>query len=81
MRYAVVSFNYSREFCIDFGESKKSHIDLRESHSDSIDSAHNLTQCDGFDFAFNPAKCAECGGKCCIGESGYVFLKIGRAHV
>ncbi|STQ86691.1 YkgJ family cysteine cluster protein [Helicobacter muridarum] len=30
----------------------------------------------GFDFSFDPSKCAECGGKCCYGESGYVFLKI-----
>lgn len=29
---------------------------------------------EGFDFVFNPAKCVECGGKCCIGESGYIFL-------
>lgn len=29
---------------------------------------------DDFSFAFNPQKCVECGGKCCIGESGYIFL-------
>lgn len=59
------------ESCVD---SNKSSKDSRESHSDSNDSAHILEQCEGFDFAFNPTKCAECGGKCCIGESGYVFL-------
>lgn len=67
-----------RESCVDLRESRvdsnKSRKDSHESHSDSNDSAQTLEQCEGFDFAFNPAKCAECGGKCCIGESGYVFL-------
>lgn len=56
---------------VDLSDSAK---DSRESHSDSSNLAQILEQCEGFDFAFNPAKCAECGGKCCIGESGYVFL-------
>lgn len=70
---------------VDLGESRenlresakdlcKSCADSIESTSDSSESAHILEQCEGFDYAFNPAKCAECGGKCCIGESGYVFL-------
>lgn len=29
---------------------------------------------DGFSYAFNPAACAECGGRCCTGESGNVFV-------
>jgi len=29
---------------------------------------------DGFDFRFNPAVCEECGGKCCIGESGFIWV-------
>ncbi len=63
------------ESCIDFGESTKDSRESRVDSSDShINSAHILEECEGFDFAFNPAKCAECGGKCCIGESGYVFL-------
>jgi Fe-S-cluster containining protein len=28
----------------------------------------------GFDFKFNPKKCEECGGKCCTGESGYIWV-------
>ena len=28
----------------------------------------------GFAFSFNPNKCQECGGKCCRGESGYIFV-------
>lgn len=64
--------------CIDSGESTKdsreSCADLHNLHSDSSDLAYILEECDGFDYAFNPVKCAECGGKCCIGESGYVFL-------
>ncbi|CAA6803568.1 MAG: Unknown protein [uncultured Campylobacterales bacterium] len=27
-----------------------------------------------FNFSFNPNKCDECGGKCCIGSSGYVWV-------
>lgn len=29
---------------------------------------------DGFSYAFNPAACAECGGRCCTGESGNIFV-------
>jgi len=29
---------------------------------------------DGFSFGFNPSACEECGGKCCIGESGYIWV-------
>lgn len=29
---------------------------------------------DGFSFSFDESKCQHCGGKCCIGDSGYVFL-------
>ncbi|MGP1449792.1 MAG: YkgJ family cysteine cluster protein [Wolinella sp.] len=29
---------------------------------------------DGFLFAFAPDSCAECGGFCCVGESGYIFV-------
>ena len=28
---------------------------------------------EGFSFSFNPQACEECGGKCCIGESGYIW--------
>lgn len=31
---------------------------------------------EGFNFNFDENKCNECGGKCCIGESGYIFLNI-----
>ncbi len=31
---------------------------------------------DGYCFGFDGSKCEECGGKCCAGESGYVFLSI-----
>lgn len=31
---------------------------------------------EGFDFVFDENKCKECGGRCCIGESGYIFLNI-----
>jgi len=29
---------------------------------------------EGFKFKFNPKACEECGGKCCIGESGYIWV-------
>lgn len=29
---------------------------------------------EGFLFAFDGAACKECGGFCCCGESGYIFL-------
>lgn len=35
-----------------------------------------LTKVDGYDFAFDSSKCGECGGKCCIGESGNIWIKV-----
>ena len=29
---------------------------------------------DEFDFKFNPCACSYCGGRCCYGESGYIWL-------
>ena len=29
---------------------------------------------EGFGFSFNPKACEECGGKCCTGESGYIWV-------
>jgi len=34
----------------------------------------NLIKKDGFNFAFNPSGCDSCGGNCCIGESGYIWI-------
>ena len=28
-----------------------------------------------YNFKFNPSACEECGGKCCTGESGYIWTK------
>ena len=28
----------------------------------------------GFSYSFNESACARCKGKCCIGESGYIFI-------
>jgi len=33
-----------------------------------------LIKQEGFSYSFNPAKCEECGGKCCTGESGYIWI-------
>lgn len=29
---------------------------------------------DGFGYEFDSNKCDECGGKCCTGESGYIWI-------
>lgn len=29
----------------------------------------------GWSFKFDPEICQKCGGKCCIGESGYIWVK------
>lgn len=29
---------------------------------------------DGFNFSFDPKACEECKGRCCIGESGYIWV-------
>jgi len=29
---------------------------------------------DGYNFSFIPSACASCGGRCCIGESGYIWV-------
>ena len=34
----------------------------------------NIIKEDGFKFAFNPLACQECEGRCCTGESGYIWL-------
>ena len=29
---------------------------------------------DGFDYAFSPDACSTCEGRCCTGESGYIYV-------
>ncbi len=29
---------------------------------------------DGYPFSFSPSACASCGGTCCVGESGYIWI-------
>lgn len=31
---------------------------------------------EGFSYAFNPHACASCGGNCCTGESGNIFVSV-----
>lgn len=38
----------------------------------------SLLSKEGFHFSFNPDICASCGGKCCYGESGYIFASVGE---
>jgi len=35
---------------------------------------------DGFNFSFNPNACEECQGKCCTGESGYIYVSKTEAN-
>ena len=37
---------------------------------------NNLIKKDGFDFAFDPSGCDSCGGNCCIGESGFIWITL-----
>ncbi len=30
---------------------------------------------EGYNYQFNPSACATCGGACCTGESGYIWVK------
>lgn len=34
----------------------------------------NIITKEGFDFAFTPTSCEGCGGNCCIGESGNIWI-------
>lgn len=44
----------------------------------------SLVKKDGFSYAFNSGACSSCAGRCCTGESGYIFVskdeiqKIGK---
>ncbi len=30
---------------------------------------------EGYNYKFNPSECEACGGGCCTGESGYIWVK------
>jgi len=34
----------------------------------------SLIKKEGFSYAFDPSACFSCGGRCCTGESGYIFV-------
>jgi Fe-S-cluster containining protein len=40
----------------------------------------DLIKKDGFEFSFNPKACEECGGRCCTGESGYIWTTPLEMH-
>lgn len=35
---------------------------------------------EGFEFGFDSSACGSCGGRCCVGESGYIFLTLKEAE-
>ena len=36
----------------------------------------DLMKQEGFSYAFDPSACASCGGTCCTGESGNIFVSV-----
>ena len=34
----------------------------------------DLMRKEGFSYAFDPSKCETCAGRCCTGESGYIYV-------
>ncbi len=34
----------------------------------------NIMKEEGYNYTFNPDACATCQGKCCTGESGYIYV-------
>lgn len=41
----------------------------------------NLMKKNGYSFTFNPLACEDCQGKCCTGESGYIYVTKDEALV
>ncbi len=35
---------------------------------------------EGFSYTFNPSACESCGGRCCTGESGYIWISPKEAN-
>ncbi len=35
---------------------------------------YDILKKEGFSYGFDPSRCAACEGKCCTGESGYIWL-------
>lgn len=55
---------------------KVSRDDMRYKLDSNKHKKNNIIKKEGFDFVFKSDKCVECGGKCCYGESGYIFVNI-----
>ena len=36
----------------------------------------DLMKKEGFPYAFDPSKCESCEGRCCTGESGYIYVTL-----
>jgi Fe-S-cluster containining protein len=34
----------------------------------------NIIKQEGYAYSFDASKCQECAGKCCVGESGYIWI-------
>jgi hypothetical protein len=40
-----------------------------------------MLEVNGFDFIFDESKCLECGGKCCIGDSGFIWINVDEMFI
>ncbi|OBV29985.1 hypothetical protein BKN38_05655 [Helicobacter sp. CLO-3] len=73
------------DVALDSGDSLDSDsgdsLALDSASLDSADSANASAMIykSGFSFGFDPSACESCGGKCCVGESGYIFVSINEA--
>jgi Fe-S-cluster containining protein len=36
---------------------------------------NDIVKKEGYHYGFTPSACASCGGACCTGESGYIWIK------
>ncbi|NQY22111.1 MAG: YkgJ family cysteine cluster protein [Campylobacteraceae bacterium] len=41
----------------------------------------NILKQEGFNYSFETTGCEACGGKCCIGESGYIWINQSEREV
>ncbi len=46
----------------------------KNNHKQPITNHQSLITKDGFSYSFKPSACSECDGRCCRGESGYIWV-------
>ncbi len=53
---------------------------LKHTQKEMASPSEVALQKEGFSFSFAASACALCGGRCCVGESGYIFLSLAEAQ-